>query len=410
MRAHLRRILLPLALAAAMVPALAAGSHPSGWTEAFEACPAVFAISPEYATAYNIPGPQTVVGTVRYTLFVTTGGTAVRVRLTNETGTTPLLVQAASIALAGDVPDTAKGAIMPLRFGGQTSITIPAGAPILSDPVPLKVAAADRLVVSIHVPLGAVFAPIGGASMSAADGDQTGSAQLQSAHPISGRPFVSGVAVESARPLPVVVTLGDSLTDGVRGNPAQLRGYSEELSKRFAKLPPAKQRSVINAGIGGSRLLQTSWGDNALARLERDVLRVDGVSHIILFVGINDIGMSGKTVFGDYPAVTADDIIAGYRQVIARAHAKRIKVVIGTLMPFKGAGYYSPEKDQIRLTVNAWIRSSKEFDGVVDFDAIIRDPNDPLKVKAEFVSGDHLHPNDAGYTAMGDGIDLSLFR
>jgi lysophospholipase L1-like esterase len=127
-------------------------------------------------------------------------------------------------------------------------------------------------------------------------------------------------------------------------------------------------------------------------------------------VGINDIGMSGKTVFGDYPIVTADDIIAGYRQVIARAHAKRIKVVIGTLMPFKGAGYYSPEKDQIRLTVNAWIRSSKEFDGVVDFDAIIRDPNDPLKVKAEFVSGDHLHPNDAGYTAMGDGIDLSLFR
>ena len=410
MCAHVRRVLLPLALAAAMVPAMAAGSHSKGWTEAFEACPAEIAISQEYATTYNIPGPQTVVGTVRYTLFVTTGGTAVRVRLTNETGTTPLLIQAASIALAGDVPDTAKGNIMPLRFGGQASLTVPAGAPALSDPVPLKVSAADRLVVSIYAPQGARFSPIGGASMISAEGDQTQAAQLQGAHSISGRPFVSGVAVESARPLPVVVTLGDSLTDGVRGNPKQLRGYSEELSRRFAKLPPAKQRSVINAGIGGNRILQTGWGDNALARLERDVLRVGGVSHIILFEGINDIGMSGKSVFGDYPIIEADDIVAGYRQIIARAHAKGIKVIIGTLMPFKGSGYYSPEKDQIRLAVNNWIRSSKEFDGIVDFDAIIRDPGDPLKVKTEFDSGDHIHPNDAGYTVMGDGIDLTLFR
>ena len=407
---HVRRVLLPLALAAVMVPALAAGSHTSGWTEAFEACPADFAISPEYATTYNIPGPQTVVGTVRYTLFVTTGGTAVRVRLTNEKGTTPLFIQAASIALAGDVPDTAKGNIMSLRFGGQASITVPAGAPALSDPVPLKVSAADRLVVSMYAPQGTVFAPIGGASMISAEGDQTQAAQLQGARPMSGRPFVSGVAVESARPLPVVVTLGDSLTDGVRGNTKQLRGYSEELSKRFARLPPAKQRSVINAGIGGNRILQTSWGDNALARLERDVFRVGGVSHIILFEGINDIGMSGKTVFGDYPVITADDIIVGYRQIISRAHAKGIKVIVGTLMPFKGAGYYSPEKDQIRQALNSWIRSSNEFDGVVDFEAIVRDPGDPLKIKTEFDSGDHIHPNDAGYTAMGDGIDLTLFR
>jgi lysophospholipase L1-like esterase len=393
-----------------MVPALAAGSHSSGWTEAFEACPAEFAINPEYATTYNIPGPQTAVGTVRYTLFVTTAGTAVRVRLTNETGTTPLLIQAASIALAGDVPDTAKGTTVSLRFSGQTSITVPAGAPALSDPVPLKVSAADRLVVSIYAPQGIRFSPIGGASMISAEGDQTQAAQLRSAHPISGRPFVSGVAVQSARPVPVVVTLGDSLTDGVRGNPTQLRGYSEELSKRFAKLPPAKRRSVINAGIGGNRILQTGWGDNMLARLERDVLRVDGVSHIILFAGINDIGMSGKTVFGDYPTIAADDVIAGYRQIIARAHAKGIKVVIGTLMPFMGSGFYSSEKDLIRLAVNTWIRSSKEFDGVVDFEAIIRDPGDPRKVKTEYDSGDHVHPNDTGYAAMGAGIDLALFH
>jgi len=410
MRAPFFRILVPLALVALTAPAVAAGPHPSGWTEAFEACPAEFDINPDYAATYKIPAPLTVVGTVRYTLFVTTGGTAVRVRLTNETGTTPLRIQAASIALAGDPLDTAKGPILPVRFGGQTSITIPAGAPALSDPIALNVAAADRLVVSIYAPQGLRLSPIGGAAMFFADGDQTGSVQLQGAHPTSGRPFVSGLAVESAHPLPVIVTLGDSLTDGVRGNPKQLRGYAEELARRFAKLPSAKRRSVINAGIGGNRILQTSWGDGALARLERDVLRVKGLSHIIVFEGINDIGMSGKTVFGESPAIAADDVIAGYRQIIARAHAKGIKVVIATLMPFKAAGYYSPEKDQIRLAVNAWIRSSSEFDGVIDFDAIIRDPSDPLKVRAAFDSGDHIHPNDAGYTAMGDGIDLALFR
>lgn len=410
MRAYICRILLPLALVSVMLPAQAARSHSVGWTEAFEACPADFAVNPEYAKTYNIPGPLTVVGTVRYTLFVTTAGAAVRVRLTNEAGTTPLYIQAASIALAGEEPDTANGNIIPLRFGGQNSITIPAGAPALSDPIPLKVKGADRLVVSIYAPQGTVFAPIGGAAMSAAEGDQVQAAQLQNARPISGRPFVSGVAVESAHPLTAVVTLGDSLTDGVRGNPRQLRGYSEQLAKRFAKLPPAKQRSVINAGIGGNRILQTGWGDNMLTRLERDVLRVDSVSHIILLAGINDIGMSGKTVFGDYPTITADDVIAGYRQIIARAHAKGIKVIIGTLMPFMGSGFYSSEKDQIRLTVNAWIRSSKEFDGVVDFEAIVRNPSDPRKVKTEFDSGDHIHPNDAGYAAMGEGIDLALFH
>jgi lysophospholipase L1-like esterase len=409
-RTQVRRLLQPLALAVAIVPSFGAASSPGGWTEAFEACPASFAVDPDYARTYNVPAPLTVTGTLRYTAFVTVSGTAVRVRLTNEKGTAPLVIEAASIALAGEAPESAKGAIVPLRFGGQTSITIPAGAPAISDPVPLKVAAADHLIVSIYAPHGIGLEPIGGAAMVVADGNQTTNTQLQNTHPMTGRPFVSGLAVETGRPLPVVVALGDSLTDGVRGNPRQLRGYPGQLALRFARLPVSRQRSVVNAGIGGNRILQSSWGDNALSRLERDVFRIPGVTHLIVFEGINDIGMSGRTVFGDFPLVTAAEVIAGYRQIIARAHARGIKVVLGTLPPFKASGYYSPEKDVIRQVVNDWIRSSREFNGFIDFDAILRNPADPLHIRPEFDSGDHLHPNDIGYAAMGNGINLALLR
>lgn len=406
MRFGLRRILFALA----MVTLPAFGGAPNGgWTEVFQAPPAHFAVDPGYLKTYGIGAPMTVSGTLRYTLVVSAGGSALRIRFSNETGTAPLIIKAASLARAGADLDSADGPLLPLTFGGSRSITIPAGAPALSDPVKLKMTAGEHLVVSLYT-AAISFEPIGGAHMLLAEGDQTANAQLVHAKAITGRPFVSGAAVQSLRPLPVIVAMGDSLTDGVRGNPAQLRGYADQLARRFAKRPPSRRHAVINAGIGGNRVLETGWGDNALARLERDVLRIDGVSHLILFEGINDIGMSGQTIFGEAPPVTADDLIAAYRQIIARAHARGIKVILGTLTPFQGAGYYTPEKDAVRLAVNAWIRSAKESDGVIDFEAVLRDKTDPRRVSAAYDCGDHLHPNDAGYHAMGDAIEMALFR
>jgi lysophospholipase L1-like esterase len=178
----------------------------------------------------------------------------------------------------------------------------------------------------------------------------------------------------------------------------------------LAGLPVAHRKSVINAGIAGNRILTSGWGDGALVRFDRDVLRIPNVSHVVLLEGINDIGFSGAGMFGSGSAVSPDDIIAGYRQIIARAHARGVKVVGGTLLPFKGAPYYTPDKEKVRAAVNHWIRTSGEFDGIFDFEEIMRDPMDPLKLRADLDSGDHLHPGDAGYKAMGNGVDIKLLR
>lgn len=165
----------------------------------------------------------------------------------------------------------------------------------------------------------------------------------------------------------------------------------------------------MNAGISGNRLLNRGWGGAGLARLDRDVLRIEGVSHLILLEGINDINMSGASPFGTNPDISAEELLTGYRQVIARAHARGIKVYIGTLTPAPTDEFFTPAKVATRNAVNRWIRTSGEPDGVIDFEAMVRDPAAPTRFKAEFDSGDHLHPSDRGYIAMGDGIDLRLF-
>ena len=397
-----------LMLLALALPSAALALPADHWTEAFEASPAAYVFGPALQAAMRSAN-RTVTGTVRFTLTLAAGGTAVRVRLTNEEGDQPLQIDSATVALAAESPDGAHGEIRPLTFHGQASITIPAGAPALSDPVPLHTKAFDRLVVSTYLPQTASFMPMGGAAMRIGLGDQTRAATLQDAKPLIGRPLVSGVAVEDDRPLPVVVAFGDSLTDGARRTPDALHGYPDELARRLMALAPRQRRSVVNAGIGGNQILATSWGKGALSRLDRDVLRIPRVSHLILMEGINDIGNSGPSSMDPGPQVGADEIIAGYRQIIARAHASGLRVIGGTLMPFKGAHYYTAKKEQIREQVNRWIRTAGEFDRVIDFEAAVRDPADPLKYRPEFDSGDHLHPNDAGYKAMGDAIDLGVF-
>lgn len=352
-----------------------------------------------------------VAGTVRYRVTLEGAGSQVRVRLSNEEGTAPLRLDAVSIGLAGDAFTVRPGSLQSLRFGGATTVTIPAGAPVISDPVNIQVTPGADLIVSAALATPLTNEPRGGAAFVLASGNQALNEQLEQPRQMTGRPLVSGVCVAGDKSPRVIVAFGDSITDGNRSILGQLHGWPEELARRIVASRVNGKFTVVNAGIGGNRLLVSGWGSSGLARLERDALRIDGISHLILLEGINDIGMAGKGLFGDAPDISADDLIAGYRQVIARAHERGVKVYIATLTPNAGSiSHSSPMKDAIRNRINHWIRTSGEPDAVIDFDTIVRDPAQPTRFRKEFDSGDHLHPNESGYKAMGDGINLALFQ
>jgi lysophospholipase L1-like esterase len=352
--------------------------------------------------SFTLPTATIVKGTIRYRLRISRGGDQIRLRFSNEFGDDALVLTAASVGLAGEGLNALAGSLKRITFGGQTSITVPAGAPVLSDPILLPVKALEDLVVSVYAGGGtSVFAcnPIFSfPNQAVVDGSDTTDSAEQQASPCMEtiRPIVSEIDVRSDHPRNVVVAFGDSITDGRVNMKTGERGWPGVLSRRLED----SGISVINAGIGGNRLLLPLpiFGVSALARFDRDVLSVPGVSHIVLLEGVNDIGMSGPGgMFGDTPVVEPQPLIDAYLQIIARAHERGIKVVGGTLLPFAGANYYSEDKEKVRTAINRWIRTSKSFDGIVDFDAAMRNPNDPTRLKADYDSGDHLHPNDEGY-------------
>ena len=387
-------------------PVAAVAQH---WTPAFGLSPAQFVLSGEFAKRFPQTAMAPVKGTIQFAFAVSVPGKALRIRLSNELSSEPLEIGAASIALVQKDGQNLS-AMQPLTFGGRSAVTIAAGAPLVSDPIPLAVTSASRVVVRFYLPVGATFKPLGDAGMSVAPGDQTLVGAMTNARSLRGRPLVSDVEVDTPTPMPVIVAFGDSITDGTVSKLDALHSWPEVVATRLQLLPARHRKAVFNAGIGGNRVVSNGWGPAAVARLDRDVLRVAGVSHLIVLEGINDIGMSGSGPFGANPTITSSDIIAGYQQIIARAHARGIKVIGGTLLPFKGAAYYTPAKDQIREEVNRWIRTSRAFDAVVDMEQVMRDPADPLILRAAYDSGDHLHPSEAGYRAMGAAIPLTLFR
>lgn len=400
-----------MACALALSPAPAGAKAAVHWVEAFGASPADYVLWPDApAQMKALAKPRTVSGTVRTSFVISAGGDQVRIRFSNEAGSEPLPIEAASVGLADPRTGEPGGPLLPVRFGGKAGIVIPAGAPALSDPVPLRTRPLDRLVVSLFTPGPAQFVSLGGSRMMLAAGDQTLAPRLENAGPLFGRLPVSGAAVSAPRQVPVIVTFGDSLTDGSRPTPIADAGYPQTLARRLAALPAKDRRAVVNAGIAGNRLLVASSGISALARLDRDALRIPGLSHILLLEGINDIGRSGGTSEAPAPVIKADQVIAAYQQIIARAHAAGVKVIGATLMPIAGSNYGTPEKDAVRKEVNAWVRTARAFDGVVDFESAVRDPAAPDRLRKDFDSGDHLHPNSAGYAAMGEAIDLNLFR
>lgn len=386
----------------------------NGWIQAYEMSPAAYApIAPppgmpkEFEKMFD----QTPVrGTLRSRLAVFAAGNRLRVRISNEEGRTPLVVGGASIARAAGEMDAVPGTMRQLTFGGKPTVTIAPGAPVLSDSVDLPVKAMDELVASVFVDENMPAKPRGGVTLFKSAGNDVLATTLPAAQPQSYRPLVSGVLVEAERPTKVIVAFGDSITDGGRASPSEPHGWADRLARRLVARKGSADYAVVTAGIGGNKVLMDGWGASALARADRDVFSVPGVTHVIFLEGINDIGAAGKTIMGDQPELDVDALIAAFEQIAVRAHARGLKIYVGTLTPMAGSFYGNDAKEKQRLAVNAWIRSSQVFDGVVDFDAAVRNPASPDQLKAEYDSGDHLHPGPAGYAAMGDAIDLKLFN
>ncbi len=357
--------------------------------------------------------------TIRQIVHLSVGGNKVRLRLSNEFGTRPVLIGAASVAMAGGSSDIVSGSLRPLTFGGSKSVIIPPGAPALSDPVELNVAPLSNVAVSLYLPaatdLGTVHQIGLQTAYVSAAGDFTASSEFPIVDRFANRFFLAAVLVEPVSPVRAIVTFGDSITDGTNSTVNANGRWPDVLARRLKEAGAAV--AVLNQGISGNRVLSDGAGISALARFERDVLSQPGVSHVVIFVGINDIGWPGTAIEPNGIVRTADEIIAGYKQLIERAHLRSIKVIGSPLTQFENAfagmpnqGYFTPDKEAKRLAVNNWIRTSGAFDGIIDFEPVLADPSHPTAIAAAYDSGDHLHPNDAGYRAMGESIDLKLFQ
>ena len=392
------------------------------WREVFQSSPASLAqFSDEefrdYAKRSGLPEAyaeqlraKPVSGTLRFRFVIFDLGTKLRLRVSNEVGTEPLVIAAASASLGGSPFQGPRGAIKRVTFGGEAGVTIPAGAPVVSDPIDLAPDSNVELVVSLCLPNAIFVGGFGKIPLEVAPGDQTMVEHLQDSRSLVVRPLVTGISMLTSLSHRVIGMLGDSLTDS---NCSQGQSWPEHLHRRLAARTGGPSFSIANAGIGGNRLLapgaEPEMGIAGLARLDRDILRVDGLSHLIVFEGTNDIGMSGETMYGDNPDISPEDVIASYRQIISRARPRDVKVAVATLPPFAGSVHDSPKKEATRQAVNKWIRTSGKPDAVIDFDAMLRDPANPLQLRSEYDMGDHLHLNAAGCEAMANGVDLTIF-
>ena len=338
--------------------------------------------------------------TVREYVRISTGGNRIKLVFSNRYGKAPLAIGAVSVMMRK------------VTFAGARQVTIAAGATVTSDPIALSVAPLSQLEVTTYVPR---RTPVTGfhwgasQSISIAAGNASRAADFSNAARVEGRLFLSAVLVDALSNGRAVVALGDSITDGNGSTPDADRRWPDFLARRLAPHGIA----VANAGISGARLLKDGMGERALARFRQDVLSQPGVSDVIVLLGINDIGWPGSPFAPTEHMVALDELTAGFRQLAATAHARNIRITVGTLPPFEGAlegtpfaGHYNPQKEALRLRLNDWIRGAGVFDGVVDFDAVLRDPARPQRMRAEFDSGDHLHPGDAGYREMADAIDI----
>lgn len=351
--------------------------------------------------------------TLREIVHVSMGGPLLRVVLTNEFGTEPLLIGAVHVALASKGGAISLASANAVTFGGKSSITIPAGAMAVSDPAGLALPAFADVAVSLFVPAQVIHqvSAHGFADQTnyVSVGNEVSRVKLTDAKEVYSWPFLKGVDVKVGGGSGSIVCFGDSITDGALSTRDANSRWPDLLARRLQGNKKTAQFGVLNEGIGGNRVLHDGTGPSALARFDRDVIAQAGVRYVVLMEGINDIGHAADPK-KPYDVVTAGDLIDGFAQMAERAHTHGIKVIGATLTPYMGAGYSSPEGETMREAVNQWIRTSNVLDGVIDFEKATRDPGDPKVFAAANDSGDHLHPKDAGYKAMADSIDLKLFE
>ena len=355
--------------------------------------------------------------TVRNIVFTSVAGNQIRIRLSNAFGKHTLTVGRVSVGIPLTGAQLVPGTTHPVTFGGQASVTIPLGAEVVSDPVPLKVAPLEQLAVSLYLPVAtgrAIYHFTAQQTNYIASGDKA-SATAGTAYTTTATSwyFLDGVLAHSTAASGTVVAFGDSITDGFQSQTGANARWPNYLAKRLDAAQGASAPAVADEGISGNRVLHNSvcFGVNALARYQRDVLSQPGVKDVIVLEGINDFGFSATPNTGcsvPNTNVTAAQIEAGYRQMIGMAHAAGLKIFGATLTPFKGAGYWSPAGEAKREAVNNWIRTSHSFDGVIDFARAVQDRFNPLYMNPAYNSGDNLHPNDAGYEAMANAINLAL--
>lgn len=348
--------------------------------------------------------------TFREIVHVSIAGTStVSVTFTNEFGTQPLLIGAASIARRTTGSDVETP--VALTFHGASSITIPAGKRVESDQVALTFPAMSDLAVSVFLPAQAITTvsqhSFADTTNYVAAGNQTAAPSLTDAKTNAFWRYVKNVQVPSTGFS--IVCFGDSITDGAHSTRDKNARWPDVLAARLQANPKMTNIGVINQGIGGNRILNDTTGPAAVDRFQRDVLEQPGVRYVIILEAINDIGHA-YTLNKPYDIVSADELILGYKFLAARAHAHGIKVYFATLTPYGGAGYSSPQGEVVRTNLNNWMRTSKDIDGFIDFDKVTGDPANPKAFLAAYDSGDHLHPSDAGYKAMGEAIDLKMFE
>lgn len=402
-----------LAIAALPLPAAFAGEGNKHWVGTWGSA----LHAPDTIVFGSNPGFNN--QTLRQIVHTSVGGNRVRVRLSTF-GAGALLIGAAHVALQDTGAAIVPGSDRTLTFSGQPSITIPPGAVVLSDPVDLEVPALVDLAVSIFVPgttgpatwhfealQTSYISPPGDFTTSAVmPVDRTTHYRAPNGTEHDAWFWLAGVEVMASKQTGAIVVFGDSVTDGTQSTPDTNRRWPDQLAWRLMARSGKHKSGVLNEGIAGNKLLNDIIGPNALARFDRDVLSQTGVTHIVVLMGNNDI----LFVFSPADVVTVNQIIGGHRQLIRRAHARGLKIYGGTLTPFGGFFFSSPQKEAMRQAVNSWIRTSGEYDAVIDFDRVTRDPSSPTRLLPLYDSGDHLHPNNLGYEAMGNAIGLNLFK
>ena len=354
--------------------------------------------------------------TLRMMPRVSIGGRILRVRVSNAYGTRPLTVGAAYVGVRGSGPAVVAGSNRRLTFGGESSATIAAGALLISDPVELEVAPLSDVAVSVHLPgdLPASFGITGRYARQTNYISPPGDFAADDVMPVGRLTddwyFVCGVDVVAPGETGAVVAVGDSLTDANISTHDGHHSWPSQLARRLIARPSGRPIAVMNQGLGGNRILHDIRGDSGLRRFDRDVLAQPGVTHAIVMLGTNDLrNRPGKPE----EEVTAAQMIAGLKQLAVRGRSRGIKMIPATLTPFENEtflpGAWNPRREAVRQAVNEWLRKVEGFDALADFDRALRDPEHPTRMLPIYDCGDHLHPSDLGYRAMGDAIDLSLF-